>query len=291
MPLFFDIATPWRREVKTMRLNGKTALVTGGASGIGAATVERFVAEGAKVCIVDVQEQRLGEFAASFPAGLVAACTGDVSNADHIKAMVDAALGLGGRIDILVNSAAIDPPGPEVSRDMAMWQKIHDVNLTGPYLTMKAVIPHMVEAGGGSVINISSLSAVRFMSGRAAYTSAKGGLVALSQQVAVEYGPMRVRCNVICPGAIKTPLFERNMRPLAESVDKDVDWVYEKFTAFSPLRRIGRPEEIASICSFLASDDSSLMTGGVLIADGGTHLVDANGAAISVVFPDRHKKG
>ena len=274
-----------------MRLAGKVALVTGAASGIGAATVERFIADGAKVCMVDVQEERLKRLAASFPSASVAIFTGDVSNGDHVQAMVDAALALGGSIDILVNSAAIDPVGPEVNRDPAFWQRIHDVNLTGPYLTMKAVIPSMIEGGGGSIINVSSLSAIRFMAGRAAYTSAKGGLVSLSQQIAVEYGPVGIRCNVICPGAIRTPLFEHNMRPLAESVGKDVEWVYDKFTAFSPLRRIGRPEEIASICSFLASDDSSLMTGGVLIADGGTSVVDANGAAMSVAFPDRYRKG
>jgi len=274
-----------------VRLAGKVALVTGAASGIGAATVERFIADGAKVCMADVQEERLERYAASLPSASVATFTGDVSNGDHVQAMVDAALALGGRIDILVNSAAIDPVGPEVNRDPAFWQRIHDVNLTGPYLTMKAVIPHMIEGGGGSIINISSLSAIRFMPGRAAYTSAKGGLVSLSQQVAVEYGPVGIRCNVICPGAIRTPLLEHNIGPLAESVGKNVEWVYEKFTAFSPLRRIGRPEEIASICSFLASDDSSLMTGGVLIADGGTSLVDANGAAMSVVFPDRNRRG
>lgn len=273
-----------------MRLDGRVALVTGAASGIGAATTERLIADGAKVCMTDIQEERLEKHAGSFPSASVAFFAGDVSNGDHVRGMVDAALALGGRIDILVNSAAIDPTGPEVSSDLSFWRRIHDVNLTGPYLTMKAVIPHMIEAGGGSIVNISSLSAIRFMPGRAAYTSAKGGLVSLSQQVAVEYGPVGIRCNVICPGAIRTPLFEHNTRPLAEGAGKDAEWVYEKFTAFSPLRRIGRPEEIASICSFLASDDSSLMTGGVLIADGGTSVVDANGAAISLVFPDRHGK-
>jgi NAD(P)-dependent dehydrogenase (short-subunit alcohol dehydrogenase family) len=274
-----------------MRIAGKVALVTGAASGIGAATVERFIADGAMVCMTDIQKERLLEFASSFPSGSVKTFVGDVSNTDHVDSMITAALELNGRIDILVNSAAIDPAGPEVNKDLSFWRRIHEVNLAGPYLTMKGVIPHMIKAGGGSIINISSLSAIRFMSGRAAYTSAKGGLVSLSQQVAVEYGPMNVRCNVICPGAVRTPLFEHNMRPLADSVGKDVEWVYEKFTAFSPLRRIGRPGEIASICSFLAGDDSSLMTGGVLIADGGTNLIDANGAAISVVFPDRHRKG
>ena len=111
----------------------------------------------------------------------------------------------------------------------------------------------------------------------------------MSQAVAVEYGPVNVRCNVICPGAIKTPMFETNTRPLAQMLDKDPEWIFAKFTSFSPLRRIGRPEEIASICSFLASDDSSLLTGGVFVADGGTSIVDVNGAAISTLFPEGHR--
>jgi meso-butanediol dehydrogenase / (S,S)-butanediol dehydrogenase / diacetyl reductase len=273
-----------------MRLDGKVALVTGGASGIGAATVERFVAEGAKVCAADVQRERLESFLSSFPGGSVAPFAGDVSNADHVNGMIDATLALGGRIDILVNSAAIDPTGPEVNKDLGLWHRIHEVNLTGPHLTMKAAIPHMIRAKGGSIVNIASLSAIRFMGGRAAYVSAKGGLVSLSQDVAVEYGPMNIRCNVICPGAIRTPLFEGNLRPLADATGQNVERIFEKFTAFSPLRRIGRPEEIASICAFLASDDSSLMTGGILVADGGTSVVDANGAAMSVAFPNRLSK-
>jgi NAD(P)-dependent dehydrogenase (short-subunit alcohol dehydrogenase family) len=145
----------------------------------------------------------------------------------------------------------------------------------------------MIKAGRGSIVNISSLSGLRDIAGRSAYSSSKGGLISLSQAVAVEYGPFNIRCNVICPGAIKTPMFENNIRPLAQMLDKDLEWVFAKFTSFSPLRRIGSPEEIASICSFLASEDSSLLTGGVLVADGGTSVVDANGAAISTVSPNR----
>jgi enoyl-[acyl-carrier-protein] reductase (NADH) len=102
---------------------------------------------------------------------------------------------------------------------------------------------------------------------------------------------MNIRCNVVCPGAIRTPLFEGNLHPLADAVGQDMEGIFEKFTALSPLRRIGRPEEIASICASLASDGSSLMTGGILVAEGGTSIVDANGAAMSVAFPDRRAKG
>jgi meso-butanediol dehydrogenase / (S,S)-butanediol dehydrogenase / diacetyl reductase len=270
-----------------MDLKRKVALITGAGSGIGAATAKRFVADGARVCIADIQEDALEETAASLPSGSVVACVGDVSSAEDVERMLQSTLAFGGRIDVVVNSAGIDPSGPGVDADISLWQKVHDVNLTGPYLTMKAAIPHMTKGGGGSIVNISSLSAIRYIAGRAAYSSSKGGLVSLSQAVAVEYGPVNIRCNVICPGAIKTPMFENKTRPLAQVLGKDPDWLFEKFTSFSPLRRIGRPDEIASICSFLASDDASLLTGGVLVADGGTSLVDANGAAISTVFPNR----
>ena len=270
-----------------MDLNGKVALITGAGSGIGAATARRFVADGAKICITDIRPDMLEQTAGSLPPGSFVAWAGDVSVLNDVEHMVEHALAIEDRIDILVNSAGIDPSGPEVNADISFWQKIHEVNLTGPYLTMRAVIPHMIKAGGGSIVNISSLSGLRYIAGRAAYSSSKGGLISLSQAVAVEYGPFKIRCNVICPGAIRTPMFENNIRPLAQTLGKDLEWVFAKFTSFSPLRRIGSPDEIASICSFLASEDSSLLTGGVLVADGGTSIVDANGAAISTVFPNR----
>jgi NAD(P)-dependent dehydrogenase (short-subunit alcohol dehydrogenase family) len=272
-----------------MNLKGKVALITGGGSGIGAATALRFLNDGAKVCITDVNAVTLQETALLASPGSLVACVGDVSNEEDVSRMIEATLGIEGRIDILVNSAGIDPSGPGVDADPVQWKKILDVNLTGPHLTMKAAIPLMIKGGGGSIVNISSLSAMRYMAGRAAYTASKGGLVSLSQAIAVEYGPMNIRCNVVCPGAIKTPMFVNKTRPTAEKLGKDPEWLFAKFTSFSPLRRIGLPEEIAAICSFFASEDSSLLTGAVIAADGGTSLIDANGAAMSTVFPDRYK--
>ncbi|OGO30806.1 MAG: hypothetical protein A2Z29_03925 [Chloroflexi bacterium RBG_16_56_11] len=272
-----------------MALKGKVALITGAASGIGAATARRLAADGAKVVINDIREDGLKETASSLPAGSVAAAVGDVTSVKDVERMVKTALEFGGRLDILVNSAGIDPPERETDINLALelWHKILEVNLTGPFLTMRLAIPRMIQGGGGSVINISSLSGIRYIASRAAYTASKAGLIALTQEAAVEHGPMKVRCNVICPGPVRTPLFEKNTRPLAEAMGKDPEWVFEKFTSFSPLRRIGEPEEIAAICSFLAGDDSSLLTGAVLVADGGTSLLDANGLAISSYLRDR----
>jgi len=267
-----------------MQLKGKVALITGAAGGIGAAIVSRFVNEGALVCATDCQQEALDRLVKSMPAGSVVSYAGDVTSIRDVEQMIEIAVSFGGTLNVLVNSHGIDPLEGRDKVDPDLWHKIIEVNLTGPFLTIKKTIPHMLKAGGGSIINISSLAGLRYMAGRASYSSSKGGLISLTQQVAVEYGPANIRCNVICPGAIKTPLLENNMRPLARMLDKEVDWVLEKFTSFSPLRRVGTPEEIAAICNFLASDDSSLLTGGVFIADGGTHLVDVNGSAITSLF-------
>jgi meso-butanediol dehydrogenase/(S,S)-butanediol dehydrogenase/diacetyl reductase len=267
-----------------MSLKGKVAIITGGGSGIGAATAKRFIDEGAKVCIADINSTALKETKAALPSKSVKTCLADVSETKDVEKIIETALKFDGKIDILVNSAGIDPTERGAKFTLELWNKVLNINLTGPYLTMQAAIPYMIKAGGGSIINISSLAGIRFMGGKSAYTASKGGLIALTQAAAVEYGPHKVRCNVICPGAIKTPLFTHNTNPMAKMLGQDPEWVFSKFTSFSPLRRIGVPEEIARISYFLASEDSSLMTGGVLIADGGTHLIDANGAAISTVF-------
>jgi meso-butanediol dehydrogenase / (S,S)-butanediol dehydrogenase / diacetyl reductase len=266
-----------------MSLKGKVALITGGGSGIGAATARRFIEEGAQVCIADINPEALQATLQGLPAKAIKSCLGDVSEIKDVERMIATTLQFKERIDILVNSAGIDPTERGAKLDLELWNKILNINLTGPHLTMQSAIPHMIKGGGGSIVNIASLSGIRFIAGRSAYTASKGGLIALTQAAAVEYGPRQIRCNVICPGAIKTPLFTNNTNPLAKMLGQDPEWVFNKFTSFSPLRRIGLPEEIAGICYFLAGDDSSLMTGGVLIADGGTHLVDANGAAISTI--------
>jgi meso-butanediol dehydrogenase / (S,S)-butanediol dehydrogenase / diacetyl reductase len=259
-----------------MDLKGKVALITGAASGIGAAAARRFVADGAKVCLSDVNQALLERTAGSMPKEAVISCAGDVTDLDDVKRMVEAAVSLGGQLNVLVNSAAIDPPGAGEDIDLDLWHRIIEVDLTGPFLTMKTAVPQMIKAGGGSIINIASLAGIRFPPGKTEYSSAKGGLIALTQQMAVQYGPSNVRCNVICPGGIKTPMLESHVLPLAQRLGKDLDWVLYQMSSNSPLRRIGKPEEIAGICSFLASEDSSLINAGIIMADGGASAVDVN---------------
>jgi meso-butanediol dehydrogenase/(S,S)-butanediol dehydrogenase/diacetyl reductase len=266
-----------------MRLEGKVALVTGGGTGIGAAIARRFVADGAKVCITGRRKEMLDRVAASLPPESIVTCVGDVSRHEDVERMVEATLKLGGKLNVLVNNAAKDqiPPANVVDLDAELWQQVLAVNLTGPFFTMKAAIPHMIRDGGGSIINVASVAGIRSIPNMPAYVSSKGGMIALSQQVAVDFGPDRIRCNVICPGSIRTEMFEGAMGPFAKKLGTDLNGIFSLFTKDVPLRRVASSDEIGGLCSYLASDDSSFMTGVVLPIDGGTAIVDISGAAIN----------
>lgn len=264
-----------------MNLKGKTALITGGGTGIGAAIAKRFVADGAKICITGRRQAILDKVAQSLPADRVATCSGDVSKYEDIQRMVDTALKFGGRLDVLVNNAGIDPGGTVTDLDLEIWQKVMDINLTGSFLAMKASIPHMIKDGGGSIINISSLGGLRCLPGMAAYCTAKAALNMLTKQAALDYGRFKVRCNAVCPGATRTEMLEDALSPLSEVLKTDVDGVFDCISSNVPLHRVATPDEITGICSYLASDDSSFMTGSVLLIDGGAANVDVSGAALS----------
>jgi NAD(P)-dependent dehydrogenase (short-subunit alcohol dehydrogenase family) len=195
--------------------------------------------------------------------------------------MVEAAIDFGGKLDVLVNNAGMDPSGGILEVDPALWQRVIDVNLTGPFFLMRAAIPHFLEYGGGSIINIASLAGLRCIPAMPAYCSTKAGLIMLTQQVALDYGPSNIRCNVVCPGAVRTEMLEHSMTPLAETLKTDIDGAFEKLTSLAPLRRAGTTDEISGICRYLASDESTYMTGAVLVLDGGAAVVDVNGAAVS----------
>ena len=262
-----------------MRLEGKTALVTGGGTGIGAAIADRFVAEGAKVCISGRRKERLEQQAAAFPAGCVLACPGDVSIYEDVRTMVAATLDFGGRIDILVNNAAYDVYGVITEVDPEEWQRVMSVNLNGPYMLMKETLPHMIENGGGSVINIASIGGIRCMAGSPAYGTSKAGLIHLTKAVALDYGPFGVRSNVVCPGATRTEMFEDTLGKVAHAKGTDIESLLKQFSAPVPLRRVSNPDEMAGVCAFLASEDSSFMTGAVLVVDGGAIIVDVAGVS------------
>jgi len=255
-----------------MKLKDKVALITGAGSGIGAAIAKRFVEEGAIICIVGRRKENLEKVAVTLPQESVKIFPGDVSCREDTGKMVEAAVAFGGKLDVLVNCAAVNYGGGVVDIDPDDWQKTLDTNLSGPFFLMRAAIPHMIEAGGGSIINIASLGGVRCLPERVAYCTSKAALIMLTQQAALDYGPQKIRCNAVCPGFVFTPMTEGHFGEFGE-LGKD------PFRAV-PLRRGAMPEEIAGICSYLASDDSSFMTGSVLLIDGGTAIVDAFGATV-----------
>jgi NAD(P)-dependent dehydrogenase (short-subunit alcohol dehydrogenase family) len=224
----------------------------------------------------------LDAVAKSLPEGSVKVCAADVSDERDVERIVARALSFELGLHVLVNNAAIDqdPPAGVVDMDVAKWRRMLEVNLTGPFLMMKACIGLMIKAGGGSVINISSLAGLRCISENPGFCASKGGLINLTQQAALDYGRYNVRCNVVCPGATKTDMFTENMEAFAKMVGTNVDDIFARFMKDVPLPRVALPEEMAGICAFLASDDSSFLTGTAIPVDGGAAVVDVSGAVI-----------
>jgi len=263
------------------RLKGKVALITGGGTGLGAAFTKRFVEEGAKVVITGRRREPLERVAGSLPKGSVHVFQGDVSKLEQAQAMVDETVKFGGKIDILVNNAGIDPAGAVVDIPVEQWQKIIDINLTGPFLLMKAAIPVMIKNGGGSIVNIASLAGVRCIPAMPAYTASKAGLIGLTQATALDYGAQNIRVNVVAPGPIRTEMLENSMAGLAEATGTDITGALNTLTKFLPLKRPAMPEEVAGAVVFLASDDASFITGTTILVEGGACVVDPCGAAVS----------
>jgi meso-butanediol dehydrogenase / (S,S)-butanediol dehydrogenase / diacetyl reductase len=257
-----------------MKLSGKVAIVTGGGTGIGAAIVDRFASEGAKVCIVGRRKGMLDAVLKNLPAGSAITCAGSVADPADAERMVNVALEFGGGIDIVVNNAGIGAVGGVVDHDIDLWRETMETNLTGPFLLMRAAIPHMIKNGGGSLIHISSVAGIRSAPESVAYCTSKAGLIMLSQQVALDYGRYGVRSNAVCPGWVRTPMSEYEMDQLGSMIGTGREEAFATVAKDLPLGRVAAPEEIAGVCLFLASDDSSFVTGAVITVDGGSAVVD-----------------
>ncbi len=247
-----------------MKLANKTALITGAGSGMGKATALLFASEGAKIAAVDIVEAQVKETAAEITknGGQAIALRADVSKSEDVKRMVDETIAKLGVPTIVYNNAGIEGESAFMAQmTEEAFDKVIAINLRGVYLGMKYTLPHMVKAGGGSVINQASIAGMVAVRGGAAYCAAKAGVIALTRVAALEYGRYNIRVNAICPGAIETPMAQR-IRKGAPPDPRAVSRI-------SVLGRMAQAEEIAKTALFLASDDSSFATGAPFIIDGG----------------------
>ena len=236
------------------RLDGKVCVITGAASGIGATSAGVFAAEGARVVGVDLAEGAEGELAIQ----------ADVTDEDQVREMYARVHGELGGVDVLFNNAGISPPDDASVLDTSLeaWQRVQDVNLRSVFLCCKHGIPHLLDNGGGSVINTASFVATMGSAvSQVSYTASKGGVLALSRELGVEFARRGVRVNALCPGPVSTPL-------LQELFAKDPEKAARRIVHL-PMGRFAEPEEIAQAALFLASDDSSYVTASTFLVDGG----------------------
>ena len=244
----------------------RVAIVTGGASGIGLATATRLVREGARVAVVDRVEPEKAARALGAAGGEVWGVLADVADETQVRAMVDQVLSRALRVDVLINAAGIGSPRPVTIDEAtaAEWQELCAVNLTGTFLCCRAVIPAMRRGGGGAIVNVASELGLVGSPRSAMYSATKGAVVQLTRALAVDHAADHIRVNCVCPGPVDTPLLRRGIERAADPEAKLLREVGSTL-----LGRLGRPEEIASVIHFLASDEASFVTGSIVVADGG----------------------
>jgi len=244
-------------------LEGKRALITGGTSGIGAATAELFVQHGARVAIVGRDHQRGQALQRSLNVDFVAC---DVTQAAAVSAMVQQLVQRLGSIDVLFNNAGIINFGSVVDAEIDEWDALMATNVRGVFLVSRAVLPHMIAARRGSIVNMGSNLGLVGTRGAAAYAASKGAIVQLTRAMALDHAGDGIRVNCVCPGTIETPLVARQRLGRTEEQERQaVERIKQRF----PLGRIGEPREVASVVAFLASDLASFVTGAMYSIDGG----------------------
>ncbi|HMG64112.1 MAG TPA: 3-oxoacyl-ACP reductase [Streptosporangiaceae bacterium] len=243
------------------RLHNRVAVITGAGSGIGRATARRLAAEGARVVAVDI-DKTAGDAVAAEVGGLFVAA--DVTDEAQVSALFDGVAERYGRVDIAFNNAGISPPEDDsiLTTGLEAWRRVQEVNLTSVYLCCKYVIPHMRRQGKGSIINTASFVAVLgAATSQISYTASKGGVLAMSRELGVQFAREGIRVNALCPGPVNTPLLQELFAADPERAARRMVHV--------PMGRFGEPEEIAAAVAFLASDDSSFMTASSFLVDGG----------------------
>lgn len=268
-----------------MRFEGKVAIVTGGGTGIGAATARRFAREGAQVVVTGRRTEPLEAVAREIDGIAVPGDAADPSHAEQIVARTVAELG---GLHVVVANAGLGFGESAVEVTADHWQRTLDVNLTGPMLIARAALPSLIEGGGGSIVVVSSIAAIVGSPDSVAYMASKAGLLGLVRSIAVDYGPLGVRANAVLPGWVTTEIGDRGADQLAGREEISREAAYATLTRDVPLRRPGTPEEVAACCAFLASDDSSFVTGATLTVDGGSTAVDVGTLAFA---PERWEVG
>ena len=247
------------------RLAGKVCIVTGAGSGIGRASVVRFAEEGARVTAVDISREGVEETARLVgDPSVVVAVAADVADPAQVKAYTDETVERWGGLHVAFNNAGVNIPGVFDEVPDAIVDRTIDVNLKGCIYGSRYAIPHMLRGGGGSIINTSSVNGVVAEPFLAIYAASKGGIVMLSRGIALDYAKQGIRCNALCPGWVDTPINYAHAEMLG-----GLQEVYDTIDSFQPVGRPGEPREIANVALFLASDESSFVTGAVILADGG----------------------
>jgi NAD(P)-dependent dehydrogenase (short-subunit alcohol dehydrogenase family) len=245
----------------TNRFEGRTAVITGGGSGIGLATARRLASEGARVVVADVDPDA-GKTAADEVGGLFVRT--DVTSESDVEALFAAAVEQYGSVDVAFNNAGISPPEDDsiLTTGIEAWRKVQEVNLTSVYLCCKAAIPHMQRQGKGAIVNTASFVAVMgAATSQISYTASKGGVLAMSRELGVQFAREGIRVNALCPGPVDTPLLRELFAADPERAQRRLVHV--------PMGRFAQPEEIASAVAFLASDDASFITASTFLVDGG----------------------
>lgn len=249
-----------------MKLAGKVAIITGGNSGIGYATAILFAREGACVCATGRNEERCRGVVEEINkiGGQATFVIADVRSADECQKTVQETIAAFGRVDILFNNAGVFFPNNTVDCSEEEWDLTVDINLKGTFLMSKFALPAMIKQGSGVIINNSSGWGIQGGNEAVSYCASKGGVVLMTKAMAIDHAAQGIRVNCICPGDVKTPMLDEDARMRGMTWEE-----YHKEAAQRPMGRIGTPEEIAKAALFLASDDSTFMTGATLVVDGG----------------------
>ncbi|HET7527088.1 MAG TPA: glucose 1-dehydrogenase [Burkholderiaceae bacterium] len=251
------------------RLQGKVAIVTGAASGIGEAIARRFAADGAHVVAADVQDAR-GQALVAALGGEASYLHCDVSREDDVRALVAHAVQRHGRVDVMVNNAGSPgPSGPIENVEVEAFDAVIGVLLRGVFLGIKHAAPVMKRQGSGSIVSTASVAGLRTGFGPHVYSAAKAAVIHLTHSVAMELGESGVRVNCICPGGIATPIFGKGYGLTPEAADRSVPLMKQVLSGMQPLRRAGLPDDIANAAAWLGSDEASFVNGHALVVDGG----------------------